>query len=98
MSDAETISEEQLNALTPNQLMVKWMETMEDIATAQTKMLCRIDGQCNPNLQPEYTMGMPVAYHEAFNMADEELEKNRSELERLVRQAHMIRRVWANKA
>ena len=98
MSDAEATEEEKLNALTPKELMATWMGTMEDIATAQTKMLCRIDGQCNPNLQPEYTMGMPLDYDETFRQADEELEQNRSELERLVRQAHMIRRVWAHKA
>lgn len=98
MSDAETISEEQLNALTPNQLMGKWMMTMEDIATAQTKMLCRIDGQCNPDLQPEFRVGMPMDYDVTFRMADEKLEQNRSELERLVRQAHTIRRAWTNKA
>ena len=98
MSDDERHYEEQLNALTPNQLMAKWMQTMEDIATAQTKMMCRIDGQCNPNLQPEYTMGMPMDYDVTFRMADEKLEQNRSELEHLVRQAHTIRRVWTNKA
>ena len=98
MSDAETISEEQLNALTPNQLMAKWMMTMEDIATAQTKMLCRIDGQCNPNLQPEFQVGCPLNYDQTFRMANEKLEQNRSELELLVRQAHTIRRVWTNKA
>ena len=94
MSEPQSTYEQRLQSLSKNELMFEWMSKMEQVALAQAEMVARVDRTCNPSLQPEYSSGCPLDYASEYQATLDALNKERTAIEALVKQAAMAKILW----